>query len=116
MTSSGATIASVICARFSEPSEWADEIIRDRDLVERQIARVTKTARPVLDGAATSADVVASAIVEGRIILLQTCVGDLWGMAADEQVQERASRIVRELQEELLDAGLEVRAGIWEAP
>ena len=90
----------MICARFSEPDEWAAEIIRDRDLVERQIVRVTKTARPVMDGAATR-PVVASAIVEGRIVMLETCVGDLWGMAADEEVQERASRIARELEDEL---------------
>ena len=115
MTASEATTTDLICARFSEPSEWASEIIRDRDLVERQIARVTKTARPVMDGAATRAHVVASAIVEGRIIMLETCVGDLWGMAADEEVQARASRIVGQLVRELDAAGLEVRGGIWES-
>ena len=114
MTASEATKTALICARFSEPSEWAGEIIRDRDLVERQIARVTKIARPVLDGAATRAHVVASAIVEGRIILLETCVGDLWGIADDEEVQERASRIVSHLEHELDAAGLEVRGGVWE--
>ena len=60
MTASEATNTALICARFSEPSEWASEIIHDRDLVERQIARVTKTARPVMDGAATRAHVVAA--------------------------------------------------------
>ena len=113
---SDVTAPSVICARFSEPDEWAAEIIRDRDIVERQTVRVTKTARPVMDGAATRAHVVGSAIVEGRIVMLETCVGDLWGMAADEEVQERASRIVRELEDELRGAGMEVRGGIWEAP
>ena len=83
--------------------------------MEHQIARVTKTARPVMDGAATRAHVVASAIVEGRIIMLETCVGDLWGMAADEEVQERASRIVSHLEHELNAAGLEVPGGIWES-
>jgi hypothetical protein len=116
MASSGAAKPNVICARFSEPDEWAAEIIRDRDLVERQIARVTKTARPVMDGAATRAHVVASAIVEGRIVMLETYVGDLWGAAADEEVQQRASRIVGELENELHAAGLDVRGGIWEAP
>lgn len=115
MTANGETKTALICARFSEPSEWAGEIIRDRDLVERQIARVTKTARPVMNGAATRAHVVASAIVEGRIITLETCVGDLWGMAADEEVQDLASRIVAELEDQLDDAGLEVRGGIWES-
>jgi len=114
MTASEATNTALICARFSEPRERAGEIIHDRDLVERQIARVTKTARPVMDGAATRAHVVASAIVEGRIIMLETCVGDVWGMAGDEEVQERASRIAGELEHELDAAGLEVRGGIWE--
>jgi hypothetical protein len=77
---------------------------------------VTKTARPMLDGAATRAHVVASAIIDGRLILLETCVGDLGGMTAEEQVQERASRIARELGEQLRAAGLEVRGGIWAAP
>jgi hypothetical protein len=108
---SDATAPSVICARFGEPDEWAAEIIRDRDMVERQTVRVTKTARPVMDGAVTRAHVVGSAIV-----MLETCVGDLWGMAADGDVQERASRIVRGLEDELRGAGMEVRGGIWEAP
>ncbi len=115
MTASEATNTALIRARFSESSEWASEIIHDCDLVGRQIARVTKTARPVLDGAATRAHVVASAIVEGRVIMLETCVGDLWGMAADEEVQERASRIVGQLEHELAAAGLKVRGGIWES-
>ena len=116
MTASGATNASVIYALFTEPNEWISEIIRDRDLVERQFARVTKTARPVLDGAATRADVVASAIVEGRIILLETCVGDLWGMAADEQVQERASRIVARARGRAAQRRCRGARGIWESP
>ena len=36
----------VICARFTEPDEWAAEIVREGDM----IARVTKTARPVTNG------------------------------------------------------------------
>jgi hypothetical protein len=60
--------------------------------------------------------VVANAIVEGRIILLETCACDLWDMATDENVQERTSRIVCELENQPQDAGLEVRGGIWEAP
>jgi len=46
--------------------------------------------------------------------MLETCVGDVWGMAGDEEVQERASRIAGELEHELDAAGLEVRGGIWE--
>ncbi|MGP0048835.1 MAG: hypothetical protein ACLPZR_08320 [Solirubrobacteraceae bacterium] len=39
---------------------------------------------------------------------------DLWGMVEDEQVQRRATDLVRELESELLDAGLEPRAGFYE--
>ena len=35
-------------------------------------------------------------------------------MDADEQVQTRASELVRELETELLDGGLEVRAGVYD--
>ena len=77
---------------------------------------MTKTARPVMDAAAARAHVVGSAIVEGRIVMLETCVGDLWAMAADEEVQERASRIARELEDELRGAGMALRGVIWEAP
>ena len=52
VTASRVATRSMICARFSERDEWAAEIIRDRDLVQREIARVTKTARPAVDGAA----------------------------------------------------------------
>jgi hypothetical protein len=47
-------------------------------------------------------------------IMVETCVGALWGIAADAEVQERASRIVGQLEHELDAAGLEVRGGIWE--
>jgi hypothetical protein len=35
-------------------------------------------------------------------------------MDADEQVQRRASELVRQLESDLLDGGLEIRAGVYE--
>ena len=84
--------------------------------MKREIAQVTKTARPVMDGATTRTHLLASAIVDGRIITLETYVGALWGAASDEQVQERASRIVRELENELHAPGLDARGGIRQVP
>jgi hypothetical protein len=39
--------------------------------------------------------------------------GDLWGFGDDDQVQQRARELVRELESQLLDAGLESRAGLY---
>lgn len=35
-------------------------------------------------------------------------------MEADEQIQRRASELVRQLESDLLDGGLDVRAGVYE--
>ena len=35
-------------------------------------------------------------------------------MNADEQVQRRANEVVRRLESDLLDGGLEVRAGVYD--
>jgi hypothetical protein len=35
-------------------------------------------------------------------------------MDADEQVQRRASELVRQLESDLRDGGLEIRAGVYE--
>jgi len=101
---------------FTEPNEFVAEIARDhaRGLVERGIARVTKVGRPVMNGTITRVSVQAAAIVDGRCVRLQCECGDLWGMVEDEQVQRRATEFVRELESELLDAGLEPRAGLYE--
>jgi hypothetical protein len=40
--------------------------------------------------------------------------GDLLGLGDDEQVQQRAPELVRELENELVDAGLEPRAGLYD--
>ncbi|HTZ62678.1 MAG TPA: hypothetical protein VMB51_01085 [Solirubrobacteraceae bacterium] len=108
-----------ITAHYTEPQEWLAEIRRDAELVERRIVRVCKTGRPVFEGTLTRVSVEASAIIEGRVVRLLTVCGDLWGTGGrreddpDRQVQEKASSLVRELESELRDAGLEIRAGLW---
>jgi hypothetical protein len=101
---------------FTEPNEFIAEIVRDqqRGLVERGIVRVTKVGRPVMNGTITRVTVEAAAIVDSRCVRLRHPCGDLWGMDADEQVQRRASELVRQLESDLLDGGLEIRAGIYE--
>jgi hypothetical protein len=101
---------------FTEPNEFVAEIVRDhqRGLADRGIVRVSKVGRPVMNGTLTRVTVEAAALVDSRVVRLQTLCGDLWGVSVDEQVQTRASELVRELERELLDAGLEVRAGVFD--
>jgi hypothetical protein len=101
---------------FTEPNEFVAEISRDhaRGLVERGIVRVTKVGRPAMNGTITRVTVEAAAIVDSRCVRLRCVCGDLWGLDGDEQVQSRASELVRELEGQLLDAGLEPRAGVYD--
>jgi hypothetical protein len=101
---------------FTEPNEFVAEISRDhaRGLVERGIVRVTKVGRPAMNGTITRVSVEAAAIVDSRCVRLRCVCGDLWGLGDDKQVQQRATELVRELENELVDAGLEPRAGLYD--
>lgn len=100
---------------FTEPGEFVSDIAHDhaRGLVERGIVRVTKAGRPAMNGTITQVTVEAAAIVDGRCVRLRCLCGDLWGMNADDQVQQRATDLVHELESQLLHAGLELRAGLY---
>ena len=100
---------------FTEPGEFVTELARDhaRKYVERGIVRVTKVGRPAMNGTITRVTVEAAAIVEDRCVRLRVVCGDLWGIDGDEQVQKRATELVHELESQLLDAGLELRAGLF---
>ena len=67
-----------------------------------------------MNGTITRVTVEAAAIVDSRCVRLRCVCGDVWGMDGDEQVQQRASELVRELESQLLDAGLELRAGLYD--
>ncbi len=101
---------------FTEPNEFVAEISRDhaRGLVERGIVRVTKVGRPAMNGTITRVTVEVAAIVDSRCVRLRCPCGDLWGMDGDDQVRRRASELLRELESQLLDGGLELRAGLYD--
>jgi len=65
-----------------------------------------------MSGTITRVSVEAAAIIDGRCVRLRCPCGELWGLEADEQVQRHATELVRELESQLLDAGLELRAGL----
>jgi hypothetical protein len=103
---------------FTEPNEFIAEIVSDRarGLLERGIVRVTNVGRPAMNGVITRMTVEAAAVDDGRVVRLGTPVAELWRLDGDgdEQVQARASELVRELENELLDGGLELRAGAYD--
>ena len=106
---------SYLVARFTDPREFVEELARDVDIVERKIVRVSKVARPAMEGTVTRVSVNAGAIVADRPVILETLIGDLWGFADDAKVQAAATAAVDELEHALQAIGLQVRAGMWEA-
>lgn len=101
-----------LCVRFSEPAEYVAELERDKDLVERGLVRVTHLVYPVANGAVQRVILKAAAIVEGRPVILERFVGDLWGQReADDKVRQTLTRVAGELEDGLLNLGLEVRGG-----
>jgi hypothetical protein len=115
MTGEQVKKTSVICTRFSDSDEYLTELEDDRELIERGIVRVSKTAAPSVDGTATDVWVESGAIIAGRAVRLREFCGTLWGVGADEQVHGRARELQSWLEGELKRVGLEVRAGVWEA-
>jgi hypothetical protein len=101
-------------AQFTDPDEWTAEVARDKLHVERGIIRATKQSRPIYNGSLTRVSVVATVLVEGRLVRLEAIVGDLWGNEIpDRQVVERADAILEKIADILEPLGLEIRAGVW---
>lgn len=104
-----------LAARFTDTAEYVAELATDKDLVERGIVRVTLLAFPSGPaGVLTTIILKAGAIVEGRPVILERRIGELWDHAADEQVRETAHNARGELEDGLLDLGLKVRGGVLE--
>jgi predicted ArsR family transcriptional regulator len=85
---------------FSGPGEFVAEIARDhmRGLVEVGIVRVIKVGRPAMNRTMTRVGEEAAAIGDSRCVRLCCACGHLWSKTGDEQVQRRASDLVRELE------------------
>lgn len=102
---------SYLVARFTDPREFVEDLARDVELVERKIVRVSKFARPAMQGTVTRVSVHAGAIVADRPVLLETLIGNLWGTGDDAKVQAAAMAAVNELEHALQAIGLQVRRG-----
>src|SRR3954453_1716435 len=101
----------ILSTRLTEVDEFVAELSADRELVERGIVRVTTLARPIMDGALTRIWVHAGAIIDGRPVVLERHVGELWGGDHDAAVHARAAAIAAALDTAIRKLGLQPRAG-----
>jgi hypothetical protein len=101
----------VLSTGFTEVDEFIADLRADRELVERGIVRLTKLARPAMHGAITRVSVHAGAIVDGRPVVLERYVGELWGHPRDADVQVAATGLLDEIDAAIRELGLEPRAG-----
>lgn len=102
--------------RFSDVDEFVQELTVDVELVERRIVRITQTAQATgPSGVLVRITVQAGAIVEGRPVILESRIGELWGESSrDDEVLARATAMTDDLTGRLGALGLEVRPGLLE--
>ena len=104
--------------KFTDAAEFVAELTLDGNLVERGIVRltvVTRPAREVVLPEMRHLSVVATALVGGHIVRMDRYCGKLWGVPDADTKVAALAREVQELIEGFCEeAGLEVRAGLFE--
>lgn len=96
---------------------FLEELERDRNLVKRDIMRVTYRFRPNRTGVVYRCHVRASARIEGEVLIFEEHVGDVWGPAFkrdDVKVREKAEALHDRLVSGGRKLGLDVRAASYE--
>jgi hypothetical protein len=107
-----------VIVRFTDVGEYVDELDRDPFAVARRVVRLTKKARATELGI-TAVSVVSTAKVLSEaagtrdydLVRFERYVGDLWGHTRDDEVQQRASELVAELEVKLVERGFKIAAG-----
>lgn len=98
--------------KFNSSAEFLEEISKDKDMVERKIVRVTRLFASVKALPVKELSVVATAVVDSKIIRLDRPVGQiLTGAFEDSEVQRQADRLVDTLCNSLSAVVYRSRAG-----
>jgi hypothetical protein len=107
---------TIVVGRYTQPDEFLRDLEADKDDVERGIVRLTTVRRPSgPNGALTRISVEAGAIIEGRPVLLEHTVGELWDHHTnDSEVKVRTTEVVEAIAAGVADLGLQLRAGVFE--
>lgn len=108
----------MVTAKFSDVTEFLEELGKDRELVARRIVRVTGMTRGVKDSPnIRHLFVVATALVTDElsetIIQLDAYCGQVWGIESqDAPVFAQTKKVQQQIQDGCQALGLEVRDGL----
>ena len=101
--------------KFNSPSEFIEELQKDKELVERGIVRLTNLARDTQALPIRHLSVVATYKVKGEIVRLEKFCGQLWGHEPeDSQAYGRAQGAHDTIKSACRAFGLEIRSGVYE--
>jgi len=104
--------------KFTDPSEFLQEVEKDRPYIERKIVRLTTHWIPSKASPSIFlVSVVSTAKLEwGDIIRLEKFVGDYWrGLEKENKgTLQKKDEIYHQIEEACKQLDLEVRAGVYE--
>lgn len=102
---------------FNEPSEFCDELEKDKLKVDRGIVRTTFRFEPSkLSPNIHHVFALASYSVDGQVVEMEKYCGDTWGLhtGEDEKVHDRANNYIKTVESACQLCKLEMRAGTLE--
>jgi hypothetical protein len=98
---------------FNALEEFLRELETDKEIIERQIVRLTNLyQQSTMTPAIRSLFVVASYKVRGEVVQLKYYAGDLWNLDQDKKTLEKSNRLQTHIEEACKGYGLEVRGGL----
>jgi hypothetical protein len=101
--------------RFNDSAEFITELMQSKDKIQGRIVR--RTTRQTADARVPNIrhmTVVATAVVNDQIIMLEEPCGSLWGIGAKEDLQtkERVEKLHHTIESFCKEYKLECRAGV----
>jgi hypothetical protein len=95
---------------FHHRQEFLDELANDKELVARNVVRVTPQQRVSKSG--SSLWLIASASIGDDVVSLHVYIGERWGIKpSDSDVVQKLEAERESLEQELYARGFELRAG-----
>jgi hypothetical protein len=105
----------MVSVTLTQIGEFMAELDRDLTQLGRPIVRVSKVTRPTMGSTLTAVSVEAGYVVAGEVVRLRLYAGSLWGVEnTDAETQDRATALLREIEDGIADRGLQVRAGLYD--
>jgi len=103
--------------KFNMVKEFCEEILNDKDNIDRKIVRVTKSFTPSrMSPNIHIVSLLAGYSVSNQLVYLNRYCGEIWGIntESDKKIADKAEVGIDEITSVCLEAGLEIRAGLLE--